>query len=142
VQFSIDDGTWRVSITLAGYQFTPATLVLTGDASPTYHLAIATIIPSAPSQTTGYLVCYDEAGAAQAGVTIHLSLRSAAGTGAALDTTERTAVSDGAGVVQFPGLFRGANYVIGRGPSPRKFTFTVPLSAGPAFEIPSIFGSQ
>ncbi|MFM7845372.1 MAG: hypothetical protein ACKPEY_14225, partial [Planctomycetota bacterium] len=141
-QFSIDDGTWRVVITLAGYQFAPTTLVVTGDTSHTYHLAIATITPSDPPQTTGYLVCYDEEGSPQAGITITLSLRAAAGTGAALDTTERTSVSDGAGVVQFPVLFRGANYVIGRGPSPRRFTFTVPLSAGPAFEIPSIFGSQ
>lgn len=139
--FSLDDGTWGMAISLAGYQFTPTTLVVSGDTSHTYQLTIMAIAPSDPPQTTGFLVCYDEEGQPEPGVTISLSLRAAAGAGLALDTAVRTATSDSAGLVQFPGLFRGANYVIGRGTTNRKFTFTVPTNAGPTFEIPAIFGT-
>jgi hypothetical protein len=44
--FSLDDGTWAVVITLAGYTFTPATLVVAANVTQTYSMTEAGFTPS------------------------------------------------------------------------------------------------
>jgi hypothetical protein len=43
VTFGVDAGTWAVTITLAGYQFTPTTKVISGAASQTYSMTAVAI---------------------------------------------------------------------------------------------------
>lgn len=54
--FSLDDGNWTVSITLAGYQFTPVLLVVDGPETPTYAMTPIIIIP--PDQPEAITAIY------------------------------------------------------------------------------------
>lgn len=113
----LNNGTYTYSVTLAGYNGTGGTLVVSADASVTYSITAMSITPSTPPEATGWLTCVDENGDAVAGVlhTVTLVGQPVTSTGSSLSRTPRTAQSDSSGLVQFPGLVSGMEYEIQRG---------------------------
>jgi hypothetical protein len=142
VAFGLDDGTWSVAITLAGYTFAPTTKVVSATGSQTYSMTAQSITASEPGQVTGYLYAYDELGAVEAGVVYTLAMiRAATGYGAGPDSKARTATSDALGLVQFTGMFPGATYSIQRGSSPVA-SFKVPAGTTGNYSIPNVLGQE
>lgn len=144
VTFSLDDGTWSVAITIPGYTFTPTTLVIAANVTHTYSMTQITITPSDPGQVTGFIYCYDEVGAVEEGVEIHLhQQRPISGTGIAYDDAVRTGISDADGLVEFVGMFKGGRYSYYRGTSDdRHVEITVPTTATDPYELKSIAGTD
>jgi hypothetical protein len=140
--FNLNDGTWVVSIALSGYSFAGANLVVNADVSPTYSMVPVTLTPSVAGKTTAYLTCYDQNGDAEPGVsfTIKVFATGPAVYGAGYDNTERVAVSDSNGLVEFVNTFKGVTYQVWRGTGSVKYTVKIPSTAGTTFELPSIIG--
>lgn len=111
---SLDAGTYTVSITAPGYGYTPTAEVIVGADSLTYSMTALTP-SSGPSQVTGYCYCYDAEGNPEESVTISCRpYQASASQGAAVEATARTADSDVNGLVEFPGLFPGMEYLLQR----------------------------
>ena len=111
--FSLDDATWTVTITKAGYSFTPTTIIVNGTETQTYSMTAVTVTPAtAPGQTTVYGTFYNATGAGEQGVVIDLRLSafSASAAGLGYDTSIMTDVSDASGNVEFLACWRGAVY--------------------------------
>jgi len=142
ISFSLDDGTWSVAITLAGYTFAPTTLVVDGDKTQTYSMMLATVTPSEVSKVTGYWYTLDEEGEVEASVDIELRVVSSSLAGTAHDAAIRTETSDSNGLVQFTNLVKGAKYEARRGTTTRWTQFTVPTTATTPYALPDIWGSE
>lgn len=146
VTFSLDDGTWSIAITKPGYVYNnpSATIVVNGNETATYSMTQITITPSDPGQVTGFIYCYDEVGAVEEGVEIHLhQQRPISGTGIAYDDAVRTGTSDADGLVEFVGMFKGGRYSYYRGTSDdRHVEITVPTTATDPYELKSISGTD
>lgn len=143
VAFSLDAGTWTVSITASGFDsFTPASLVVAGATTATYSLDALTLTPSDPGAVTGFATTYDEAGAPESGATVYCKPAAAAGTGVLHDATVRTATSDGDGLVEFANLLPGWSYLLWRGTAepPRYKRVDIPSDATGSYELPSLIG--
>ena len=107
-------------------------------------------LPPDPSQTTGFIKVFDNAGTPEADVTITSTVADVVTqvelggltlvSGIALDNTPRDVQSDGSGVATFTGLFKGVTYTFKRG-SHRPQTVTIPLSAGSTYQIPVLIGN-
>lgn len=110
--FALDDATWTVTVTKAGYTFSPTTLIVNGTETATYSMTLVTITPSDPGETTGYLTVRSMSGVEVEGidVTIEVSRWAVGTTGAGLSVRTVTATSDADGLVQFVGLPRLATY--------------------------------
>ncbi len=139
VTFNVDDGTWTVAITASGASFAGASLVVDGDETATYAMSANTVAPSEPGKRTGYLVCYDENGAVEAGVAVTLTCFYAPDTGLALDSEPRVETSGVDGVVSFANLIVGAKYRYYRGRG--EYRVTVPAGSG-SFALDSIVGEE
>lgn len=148
VAFSLDDGTWTVTISLAGYTFTPTTLVVDGTETPTYSMTSSGSIPvSEIGKTTGYYTALDEDGVEEEGVKIYLTAvqtKSSDFSGVAFDTTPRMEVSDAQGLVSFTNLVKGATYKLQRGSlnSPFKTMVKIPYNAGSTYALDNAFGAD
>jgi len=145
--FSLDDGTWTVSITNDGYSFTPVTLVVSGTVNQTYSMTAVTVPTSSPSadQVTGYLYTYDEAGVIEVSVDVESRITKipSSGTGIAYDTKTRTITSHGTtGLANFTKLWKGATYEFKRTGNSQAYQVTIPTTAGDPYELPSIMGSD
>jgi len=141
--FSLDDATFTVAITAAGFSFTPASLVVSGNVSQTYTLtSTGGVTPSVAPRTTGFWTVNDLNGVAQAGaqVTIQASSPPPGSTGLAMEDAPRTATADNQGVVQFNNLVKGATYIVYRTGSSRKYNIVVPSTAGDSTPMGSIVG--
>ena len=112
IVFSLDDGTWSVAISLAGYTFTPTTLVVDGAESQTYSMTAVTITPSDPGQTTGYVTIRDSAGEPVDGAVVQVEIIefSNGSTGSGIDNPRATGETDSDGFVEFVNLPRLARY--------------------------------
>jgi hypothetical protein len=160
--FSLDDATWTVTISKAGYTFTPTTLVVNGTETQTYSMTKVTTTASDPGYVTGYLYCYDEKGEVVPGVSVELALYTAASTdaGHGYDTTTRSEDSDATGLVQFTNLVPGASYMLRLGKQKtwntttdgfyRSFgstaqnwtKVTVAAAATDPYELPTVWGGE
>ena len=141
--FSLDDATFTVAITAAGFSFTPVSLVVSGNVSQTYTLtSTGGVTPSVAPRTTGFWTVNDLNGVAQAGaqVTIQASSPPPGSTGLAMEDAPRTATADNQGVVQFNNLVKGATYIVYRTGSSRKYNIVVPSTAGDSVALGSIVG--
>ena len=141
--FSLDDATFTVAITAAGFSFTPVSLVVSGNVSQTYTLtSTGGVTPSVAPRTTGFWTVNDLNGVAQAGaqVTIQASSPPPGSTGLAMEDAPRTATADNQGVVQFNNLVKGATYIVYRTGSSRKYNIVVPSTAGDSTPMGSIVG--
>lgn len=117
--FNVNDGTWLVAITLFGYEFSGALLLVDADQHVAYSLTPYMIaLPAAPSLTTGYVLCLGTDGLPEAGVKIYAQLTAGPGDdGYALATDTITMTSDEDGLAQHAGFVRGASYKFRRGDS-------------------------
>jgi hypothetical protein len=142
--FSLDDATWTVAITAAGFSFSPTSLVVSANVSQTYTMTTAGggVTPSEPPFCTGFWVVYNQNGTVQAGaqVSIQASAPPTGSTGIVMEDAVRTATADANGIVQFSNLIKGATYIVYRTGSSRKFTITVPTNAGNTQALGSIVG--
>lgn len=140
--FNVDDGTWVVSITSPGATFGGASLVVDGPETMTYSLTAISITPSAPGGVTGYWLCLGVNGLIESGVNVSMQAVEVpeGSTGLALDTTIRTATSNGSGVAQFTDLVPGARYSAWRGTGSKRY-ITIPEDASGSLELNSLLGS-
>ncbi len=112
VSYAIDDGTWAVVITRAGYSFTPTTLVVSDDDSVTFQMT-QEAVPSAaaPGTTNAYFYAYDEQGAV-AGVVCEATIdKIPSGSGTVFIPTVNSGTSSVTGLFQFP-AYKGGKYTI------------------------------
>ena len=141
--FSVDDATFTVAITAAGFSFTPVSLVVSGNVSQTYTLtSTGGVTPSVAPLCTGYFTVYDQNGVIQpnAQVSIQASAPPVGSTGIVMEDAVRTATADNQGIVQFANLIKGATYIVYRTGSLRKFSILVPANAGNTQALTSIVG--
>lgn len=104
---------------------------------------------STPGRVTGYLYTYNEFGTIEAGVAVTVQVAGFGSSdaavdlqyGYALDSTLRVGTSDGAGLVEFPNLFKGVNYTLRRGDGTAAYTVEIPSDATDPYELPSIIGA-
>ena len=137
---SLDDGTWTVSITLAGYTFTPTSLVVDGTEDETYSMTQVVTPGGSPDQVKGYIYCY-KWGVPEEGATVTIWVdREGATDGYAYADDERTGTADATGLVEFTGLHKGVTYKYRRGSDTREFEVTIPTDAGDPYELDSIVG--
>lgn len=110
--FALDDATWTVTITKAGYTHTPTTIVVNGTETQTYSMTLVTVTPSDAGATTGYITIRTIAGVAVSGATVKVELRAfAAGTtGSGVYVPLGSAVTNASGYAEFVGLPRLADY--------------------------------
>ena len=134
------NATYTVQLTANGYQFTPTTLVVSGATSHTYAMSQISITPSTLPLVTGYLVAYDSAGNALAGVshTVRYVAPPVGDTGSSFPKLPTWDVSTGSnGVAQWVGLIAGAQYTVRRGTGP-EVPFTASLTG--TFKLPDCSG--
>ncbi len=140
---NVDDGTWVVAASLAGYSYGGSTLVVDGDEALTISLTVVVITPAAdPDQSTGALQTFDGQGAPQGNVEVSFRLITQPdGEGLSLSSDDFTLTSDEDGLLEAP-FARLATYVGSRGATAgggRQATFTVPDEA--SFLLPAILGA-
>lgn len=138
----LDAGTWTVAATLAGYSFTPTTLVVTASAAVSYAMTAVTIPASDPTLVTGYWYCYDESGVLEEGAIVQMRVKSYSGHGAAYDLQIRSETSDAAGLATFTNLQPGAVYQARRGENSDWTDITVPTTATSPYALPDILGEE
>lgn len=134
-------GDYAVRIVATGYQFTPATLPVSGNTSHTYAMTQITISGSTPPLTTGYLYCYDQNMQPIEGVphTRRLTSSPSNDTGSSLNNSAVVTVnSDINGLVTFMNHLVGASYqVIRNSNNPGAVTYP---ALGYTFKIPDPVG--
>ena len=142
-EFSVNDGTWRVSITLANTQFTPVDLVVNANVSQSYSLtALPALEASDPNMITGYWLCLSQAGTPESGVQITLTAMSlpANSTGLILDSASRSATTGADGIASFTNLIPGVRYKVKRN-SGREFYFVCPDYQSDPVDLASFIGT-
>lgn len=142
VSFNVDNGTWAIAITAAGYTFTGTTLVVSGDTTHTYSMTQTSIVVVSPGLTTGYLTCYDINGNVASGVNIIATMIKAGSsdTGHAYTSATNTQTSDVNGLVQFE-LVIGATYRFTRGANGPPYVVNVPANAGDTYALNPLIGT-
>jgi hypothetical protein len=144
VVISLDSGSWVLSISKAGYHFTPQTVVVSAASAPTYSMSVVTIASSPAGTTTGYVTTYDELGAVEPSISLSATLVQlpSNATGSVYDETPFVVISDSiTGVAQFANLILGATYTFVRGTSLKTYKATIPSTAGSTYALPSFIGS-
>lgn len=139
VVFGVDAASWTVAISAAGYAFTPATLVVSANASQTYELTDnSPDAPASPLLSTGYVYCYGTDGAVERNVRLYAYMTAGPGDdGYAYDSQEIEFTSDENGLAQHTGFVRGSTYKLRRNIG-REVTVTVPEAGN--FALPEILG--
>lgn len=141
--FSLDDGTWTVSITASGFSFTPTTLVVDGNETVTY--AMTPVVTPSPSpgegQVTGVGSVYDEYGDLDSSKTVYAQMIISARSTGFFDgkVAEYTPI---AGVVTIPKLFMTATYQFWIGNSNKRLKFYVPETEEDSIDLPPILGDE
>lgn len=133
VAFSLDNGTWEVRATLAGYTMAAQSLVVDGVETPTYAMtALSYDANPDPALVNGeYTVLIN--GVGTSGQSVYLELKEAPTTGdnatglAAID--KRTLTSGDDGVTEVDNLIKGAKYGLRIGTAGRQWVFLVPADA-------------
>lgn len=115
--FNLDDATYTVSITKAGYTYAGTTLVVNGTETATYSMTQTAITPpSAPNLSVLTILCLDAAGAVESGVSIDIRIVTvpSGDTNTAYKGSKQTVVSNGSGIASLEAV-RGAVYEYKRG---------------------------
>jgi hypothetical protein len=109
--FNLDDATWTVAITKAGYTFSGASLAVSADTTHTYSMSQVSFTPSDPGETTGFITVA-RAGAAVEGAVVEVEVMKLANgtTGSGISNPLFSGTTDSEGVAEFPGLPRLATY--------------------------------
>jgi len=138
VTFALNSGTYTINRVKPGYNSGSSSLVVSGNATPSYTMTALSITPSDPGETTGWLLCLDEQGNPQAGVrhTI-IQVGPANGTtGNSYSKVPRTVQSDNSGLVTVTGHIPGGSYRINRENGPQQSY----VAASDTFQLPSCAG--
>lgn len=137
--FALDDATYTLAITKAGYSFTPTTQVVDGTETITKSMSAIVITPGAgPDQTTGYLTTYDGQGESAEDVEITFRLVKPPGNeGQAFDGDEFTGTSGEDGLLEVT-LLREAKYEAWRGTRGRRVTFKTDDES--TYQLPEVLG--
>jgi hypothetical protein len=140
--FNVDDATYVVSISKAGYSYGGTTLVVDGTETRTYSMSAISITPSAGNFTTCYQTVYDKDGNIAPNQTVKLQVVRAGSTdvGRAYGQGHRTAVSGVDGVVEWLNVPKGSEIYNWIGSKKNSTTYTVPLTADSTHPLPSIVG--
>ena len=111
--FSLDNGSYGVTITGRGYSYTPTTRVINGANVPFAEvMTVINITPSDAPLTTAYTTIVDGQGTALPNTTVTLQMTTLPRTaGVGYQPIDITAISDSNGLVQVP-LLRRAGYKI------------------------------
>jgi len=138
--FNVDDATYTVSISKAGYSYSGTTLVVNGTETVTYSMTAISVTPSTGNFTTAYLTVFGRDGAVSAGTTVRLQIvrLGTSYSGAAYNGEIRSEVSGVDGVVQFLNVPKDSEILIWIGEKKTKSTTSVPSTAGSTFALPSI----
>jgi hypothetical protein len=136
--FSVDAGTWTISITRPGYSFTPIDLVIAGNQAQTYSMSSILIPTSEPGFITAYTRCYVD-GVLTEGVDVYMQLLDLPGTGREVDGTIDMAVSDANGVAYFSDRFPSGTYWLRGGRSGAWVRVEMP-SSGYTYALPNVVG--
>jgi len=128
-KFSVNDGTWTVSIVARGFAlFAPASLVVSGNTPQTFELNAFVISPSSDGKTTAYFVLLDENCTPRPDVEVTFNLiQQPNGSGNWYDDADLKVTSDSGGLVQ-ASLVIGGKYQITSECSSTKVT--IPTNAG------------
>jgi hypothetical protein len=141
--FNLDDATYDLSISKAGYNYAGTTLVVNGTENETYSMAQSAIAaPPNASTSTGVAHLYDHMGVKEVGAKASVQITSGPGaSGISYDRKIWTETSDSGGMIQFSGLIREAIYDYWRGSSKAsKVSITVPNTL--SFNLDEIIGSS
>jgi hypothetical protein len=141
ITFNLDAGSWVVGITRDAYSFSGATLVVSDNGSISYAMTRVSINPPAgPNKTTGWVVCLDNGGDPESGVTIYAEIVEwPGGSGYSPDRTRISFISDVNGLAQYDKFIRGATYKFKRGRE-RYWGEAVEAPDAVSWELPSILG--
>jgi len=144
ITFGLNDGTWAVAITSDDrlHAFTPTTLVVDGDETPTYSMTAVSVPASDPGFISGYVYVYDEENVVESGVVVQMMVYSlpSSGTAVVADAAVRTETSDANGLVTFTNLLPGATYQWRRGDDSDWTKFTISASAVSPLALPDLIG--
>lgn len=101
--FNLDDGTWTVSITAAGYSFAGTTLVVDGAETPTYTMTTTVVTPPAdPLFCTLAIRVWGTNGAVAVGVTVKIKVAAPpTGDGELFNDSEVTDTTGADGYAEF-----------------------------------------
>lgn len=139
---NVDDATYTVAITKAGYTYAGTTLVVDGDETPTYSMTAVTVTPpSDEDKIRGTALVYDEDEQLEVNVPVYFAKYSGPGTAGYIhDAATKTLMSNANGEIS--GEFsKGWTYSIWRGEGTVKRRFTVPTS-GTSFSIAEYLGED
>ena len=134
------DATYLVHINQADYEpMDEVELEVEGNTAEEYELDPQVITPSAAGFVTGYVVCYDDDGDVVPDILVSIQQTAMTGTGIAFDATIRTSTSNGSGIAEFDGMFKGGTYRIFSGISPQTgVDVTIPTGATSPYKLPNI----
>ena len=136
--FSLDNGTWTVAITLPGYTFTQTTLVVTGNATPTYSMTASGLsVPESPRIRARLLVLDKTTKLGKAGFALTIVEAGPSTTdGYASETASRTVTSDANGLAEWYAL-PGERYQI-TGPLGVQYSVKISDSATDPHNVDSV----
>lgn len=136
--FNLDDGDWRLAVSLAGYSYGGSTVTVDDDAAIDVEMTQVTVpLAGEPALTTGYIYCYDSAGELASGVEIEIECLAGPGADAqAISGATITATSDVNGLATAT-LWRGGQYRARRGTG-RWYHFTAANAA--LTPLPEVLG--
>jgi hypothetical protein len=139
VAFSLNDGTWTVSITLVGYHFTPTTIVVNGNETQTYSMTAFSI--TAPSDaslcTVQFRVKLSNTAVAGAVCKAKLLGVNQASDGTILSNAESSDTTDASGVAELE-LVQASSIVKGSG----IYRITIEIAGKPIASVETKIPSQ
>lgn len=138
--FNLDDATYTVSISKAGYSFSGTTLAVSGTTTQTYSMSAITITPPAdPALTAAYLTTYDAQGGIAGSTVISFKLEDGSGTtGYSYSTTTFTGTSNASTGLLTINLIKSTSYSARRGTG-EWVDFTT--GTGSTYALPEILGT-
>lgn len=145
VAFAANSGTYELAVLCNGYISSVTPVVVNGaNVSTTITLTTAGVTPSGdPATTTGFATLRHPNNQPEPGAVVKVKLSSVpTGSGNGFDTAEVSYTADNNGLVQVPGMLKGAAYVIKRGGKKNEQTVTVPANAGATWAIPNFAGAS
>lgn len=133
---SLDAGTYTVTARLNGYQPVSEDIVVTEAEDFAFEMPRIVITPSSGDAVTGWLICYDDAGAPEEGVLVQANLLAVDGTGRLDSGGYNEVTSDVNGLVEFVDYFvPGGKYAARYSPGGEWIRF---IADDATFELPNI----
>jgi len=141
VEFTLDDGTWDIAITLIGYTFTATTLVVDGNETPTYSMTANSPTPPDSPFVNAVLQCYETDSTPKANAEVIVTVQSLPATGGyAVQSGPFTITADGDGLIDDFQVIPGARYGLKYDDSSEVHNVAIPSDATNGYQLKPIFG--